>query len=529
MKPIHKLTALAALTATLTVTSCVNDLDRVPVYDVTSVSVYADPANYRPVLAKLYASLAVTGQAGPSGKPDLSAIDEGASSYTRLLWKLQELPTDEAVIGWNDQTIQDFHALRWTSSDGFVAAMYNRIFYLITNANEFIRETADDRLASRGISGQDATNAQAYRAEARFLRALAYYHAIDMFGNVPFVTEADAPGAYLPRQATRQELFNYVESELKALETALPATNEYGRATQAAAQTLLAKLYLNAQVYTGTARWNDVITYTSKVIANTTYTLEPTYSNLFLADNNTAREIIMPVNFDGLVTRTFGGTTFIVHAAIGGSMPAAQFGVNDGWSGLRTTSAFVRQFTDPSGATDKRAMFYTQGQSLEITDITRFTDGYAITKYKNKTRQGADGSDPGKTFVDTDFPLFRLADVYLMYAEAVVRGGTGGSAATALEYVNRLRARAYGSTAGNITANQLTADFILTERARELYWEATRRTDLIRFGRFTEGTYLWPFKGGVAGGRAVEAYRSLYPIPATDLVANPNLRQNPGY
>jgi hypothetical protein len=528
---MHKIATLFALTTALTVSSCVNDLDREPKFDVTSASVYADPANYKAVLAKLYAVMSVSGQQGPSGKPDISGIDEGTSNYMRLLWKLQELPTDEAVIGWNDQTIQDFHAMRWTSSDGFVAAMYNRIFYLVAASNEFIRETGDDRLATRNITGDAATNARTYRAEARFLRALAYYHAIDMFGNVPFVTEADAPGSFLPRQATRQELFNYVESELKALETELsaPRQAEYGRADQAAVWTLLAKLYLNAQVYTGTARWNDVITYTSKVIGANAYTLESTYGNLFLADNNSSRETILPVTFDGLNTKTYGGMTFLIHASIGGSMPVREFGVNSGWAGLRTTSALVGQFTDPSGRTDKRAMFYSQGQTLEIADITRFTDGYAVTKYKNVTRAGQAGKDPAGDFVDTDFPLFRLADVYLMYAEAVVRGGTGGSAANALNYVNLLRQRAYGGTTGNITAAQLTTDFILAERARELYWEGTRRTDLIRYNRFTEGTYLWPWKGGTAAGRAVEAFRALYPIPATDLVANPNLKQNTGY
>lgn len=486
---------------------------------------------YKAVLSRLYSTLAVTGQQGPSGKPDILGVDEGTSSYVRLLWTLQELPTDEAVIGWNDQTIQDFHAMRWSSSDGFIAAMYNRLFYLIAASNEFIRETSDDRLASRNISGQDATNARTFRAEARFLRALAYYHAIDLFGNVPFVTEADAPGAFLPRQGTRQELFTYVESELKAIETELaaPKQAEYGRADRVAAWTLLAKLYLNAQVYTGTARWNDVVTYTNQVIASNAYTLEPTYANLFLADNNTSKETILSINFDGLYTKTYGGTTFLVHAPIGGSMPANAFGVSSGWAGLRTTSAFVNQFPDPTGATDKRAMFYTAGQSLAINDITRFTEGYAITKFKNVTQAGRPGSDPAGEFVDTDFPLFRLADVYLMYAEAVVRGGTGGSATNALNYVNLVRQRAYGGATGNITSAQLTPDFILSERARELYWEATRRTDLIRYGRFTEGTYLWPFKGGVAAGRAVEAYRNVYPIPATDLVANPNLKQNAGY
>jgi len=125
--------------------------------------------------------------------------------------------------------------------------------------------------------------------------------------------------------------------------------------------------------------------------------------------------------------------------------------------------------------------------------------------------------------------LFRLADIYLTYAEAVLRGGTGGDANTALTYINWLRQRAYGDSSGNITGADLNLNFILDERGRELYWEGTRRTDLIRYGLFTSGNYLWPFKGGVEAGTGVDDKYNLFPISATDMVANPNLKQNPGY
>jgi hypothetical protein len=208
-------------------------------------------------------------------------------------------------------------------------------------------------------------------------------------------------------------------------------------------------------------------------------------------------------------------------------MNAAEFGVNSGWGGLRTTSAFVSLFTDITGATDKRAMFYTNGQNAIIADLGSFTDGYAITKWSNKTSKGADGSN--STFVDTDFPLMRLAEMHLTYAEAVLRGGSGGSTTTALGYINALRERAYGNTSGNITAGELNLKFILDERGRELYWEGHRRTDLIRYGLFTGSTYVWPFKGGVAAGTAVADFRTIYPIPTSALVANPNLKQNGDY
>lgn len=502
-------------------TSCVKDLDRVPKYEVTSASVYADPANYKSVLARLYATLAVSGQQGPSGKPDISGIDEGTSNYMRLLWSLQELPTDESKIAWNDGTIQDLNKITWTSSDGFVTAMYNRIFYLIALSNEFIRETSDDKLSSRSISGQSATDAKTYRAEARFLRAMAYFHAIDLFGTVPFVTEADSPGSFLPRQITRQDLFTYVESELKALETdlAAPGTAEYGRADRAAAQAILARLYLNASVYTGTARYTEAATYAKKVIDSGVYRLEANYQNLFTADNNVSKEIIFPITFDGTRTQTYGGMTFLVHAQVGGSMPVNAFGIGSGgWSGIRSTQQLVSVFPDVTATADSRALFYTSGQKRELDVLGTFTDGFAITKYKNVTSTGAQGSD--QQFVDTDFPLIRLADMYLTYAEAVLRGGTGDQT-TAIGYVNLLRTRAKAAT---VTAINL--DFILAERARELYWEGYRRTDLIRYDRFTTGTYLWPWKGGVLAGRAVDAKYNLYPIPATDLVANPTLKQN---
>jgi hypothetical protein len=172
-------------------------------------------------------------------------------------------------------------------------------------------------------------------------------------------------------------------------------------------------------------------------------------------------------------------------------------------------------------------MFYTDGQSKEIVDISQFTEGYAITKFKNITRDGQAGSD--LTHTDTDFPMFRLADAHLMLAEAVLRGGSGSDLSTAVDLVNAVRERAYGDQSGNITEAELTLDFILDERARELYWECHRRTDLVRFGQFSNGDYLWPWKGGVAGGATVSNNFDLYPLPASDVNANPNLVQNPGY
>lgn len=509
--------------------SCHKDLDTVPIDPdvITAASVFDDPANYKYVLAKIYAGLALSGQEGPAGQPDITGIDEGFGQYLRGYWYHQELPTDEAVIGWNDQTIKDFHHQTWGSSDVFITAFYYRIFYQIALANEFIRETTDEKLDDRGVSGSLREDIGFYRAEARWLRALSYWHALDLFGNVPFVTEEDEVGFFFPAQIQRNALFTYIEGELKAIEPLMkPARgNEYGRADKACVWMLLAKLYLNAEVYLGAGqgKYSECITYCNQIM-EAGYSLVPEYAHLFLADNGPgyANEVIFSVNFDGILTTTYGGTNFIIHAAVGGEMDPAEFGLSGGWGGTRTTSALVEKFDDPSGETDKRAIFFTDGQTLEIEDISIFNEGYAIAKFKNVTSTG----DPGSSleFVDTDFPMFRLADVYLMYAEAVLRGGTGGTTGEALGYVNDLRDRAEADPVGSIDL-----EFILNERARELYWECHRRTDLIRFGKFTGGEYLWPWKGKVKEGIATDSKYNLFPIPASDLTANPNLVQNTGY
>ncbi|WP_207436358.1 RagB/SusD family nutrient uptake outer membrane protein [Sabulibacter ruber] len=510
--------------------SCTGDLDREPFYDATTETVYRDFNNYKGVLARVYAGYAVTGQSTVD-RPDIGGFDVGESAYLRAYWQLQELTTDEAVISWSNAGLPDLHEMDWASTNNYTRLMYDRLFFQIAVANEFIRETSDEKLSSRGITGANLQQAQLFRAEARFLRALTYWHALDLYGNVPFVTEESGVGSYFPEQISRADLFNYVESELLAVEPLLvnARQNEYGRADKAAAWTLLTKLYLNAEVYTGTPKYTEAITYAKKVI-DAGYALEPEYEHLFLADNHSSGEIIFPIVFDGTRIQSWGGMSFIMLSSIGGTMNSADFGFKvSGWGGLRATKNLVELFPDLTGNTDERAMFHTSDQNLEINTISSFQDGYPITKFKNVTKSGQPGSDPSGTFADTDFPMFRLADVYLMYAEAVLRGGSGGDMATALQYVNQLRQRAFNGTTGNIGAAQLNLDFILNERGRELNWEAHRRTDLIRYGRFTSGTYVWPWKGGVPQGTGVESFRALFPIPASDLISNPNLKQNTGY
>ena len=524
IRHLQRLATITVMGLLVTVSSCKKNLT--PQGQVTTASVYANFNNYLPVVAKMYTAFAISGQAGGAGNPDIAGIDEGFSNYLRELFNMEELTTDEASIVWNDGTVHTLHDGNWNAQCEFIGAMYDRIYYEISLDNEFLRNTTDAELAKNGITGADVATVHQYRAEARFLRALSYYHAIDIYGSVPLVTEADPVGVFFPVQKSRTDIFNYAESELKAIDGDLGAPRySYGHADKAAEWTLLAKLYLNAKVYTGTDRSTDAITYASKVIA-AGYTLDPKFQNVFLADNNTSPEIIFPIESDGLHTQGYGGVTYLVHAQVGGSMNPANFGINGGWSGFHTTSNYVSLFPDPSGNTDQRAMFYTAGQTLDLSDEYNINTGYLVTKFKNVTKAGVAGTDPTGNFVDTDFPMFRLADVYLIYAEAVLRGGSGGDAATALNYVNLVRER---STAGDITAGQLTLPFLLDERGRELMFEMQRRSDLVRFGEFTGSTYLWQWKGGAHNGTALDATRALMPIPQPQIVTNPTLKQNPGY
>ncbi len=507
-----------------TIQSCKKQLNLKPKYGFNSEVVYEDAENYIHVLAKMYAGLSMSGIKGPAGNADISGIDEGFSQYVRLMFNMQDVTTDAAVCGWNDGGIPEMNKMQWSAENPFVKSMYFRIYYQITICNEFIREASDEKMTERGFSADEQAKIKTYREEARFLRALSYYHAIDLFGNVPFVTEDDKVGAFIPERITRADLFDYVESELKAIESTLmsPNTVPYGRASSAAAQFLLAKMYLNAEVYTGTQRYADCAAYADLIINSGAFSLDDNYQHVFLADNHTSPEIIFPIVYDGLYTQTYGGTTFLTRAAIGTGMVASSYGVNGGWDGLRVTENHVNLY--PDSMLDSRYLFFRTGHTKEVTALGSFSKGYAMPKYKNITSTGANGSNVNG-YSDTDYPMFRLADAYLMYAEAVTRGG--GNTGLALQRFNAVRERAYGNSTFNFAS--ISLQDILNERGKELQWECTRRTDLIRFGLFTSGTYVWPFKGGSVVGTAVSSHLNLFPLPTSDLVLNPNLVQNPGY
>lgn len=536
MKRHTTITLLGGLVGLLMLASCAKKLDLFPQNDLTPEKTYSTAAGYKSVLAKLYGTLSITGNAGPSGQPDIAGgLDEGSQvAFIRMFFNCQELPTDEAVVAWNDQTIQDFHNMRWTPSDPFLRGIYARPIYNITLINEYLRESTDAKLGERSISGVDADDIRKSRAEARFLRAFNYWVMLDLFGKSTFITEDSKIGTDLPGEISRADLFDYVESELKAVESELaqPRTIEYGRADQGAAWALMARLYLNAAVYTGTARYTDAITYAKKVI-DAGYSLHSNYAELFMADNDKrSSEFMFAINCDGRRTQAYGNTTFFVHAASGDDHD--DYGVGSGWFGYRATKGLADLFSDLTGGTDRRALFTTSAfgtspAQIVISDVTNFANGLHVNKYKNIRSDGAPVSDNNRDYSDIDFPVFRLPEMYLIYTEAVLRGGTGGDLGTATNYINLMRQRAYGNNSGNVSQADLTLRFVLDERGRELYWEGHRRTDLVRYGLLTTGTYLWPWKGGVSSGTAVADKYNIFPIPSANRTANPNLTQNDDY
>jgi len=529
------------------ITSCKKNLILTPNNEVTSQQVFSTPLGYTQAMAKVYGAFALTGNEGPAGQPDIQGVDEGTSDFFREFWNCEELPTDEAVITYTDPGVQPLHSMSWDATNAVSQGLYYRSLYQITLCNNFLQQATPAMVAKHGITGADATNIAYYAAEARFLRAYQYWVMMDVFGNPPFATDATPIGSTIPPQISRKDLYAYIIGELKAIDPLMvkPNLNQYGRADEGAVWALLARVYLNAGVYTGTADYADAATYASKVIGASGYGLIPNFQNLMLADDslNTIpgggkiSEFILTINYNGTKAETYGGSQYLTHAPVGGSMPPELFGVSGGYDGSRTTSNIISLFPAPkttdgsqfpsNGNADSRAQFWYPGQSLTINNVLTFTDGIAVNKFRNVTSTGAQGSS--NTYSDVDLPVFRLSEMYLIYAEAALNNAAGTDQATALKYVDLIRERAYGGIAGDIPQAELTLQFVLDERARELFWEGFRRTDLIRYGLFTSSAYVWPFKGGVANGTGVASYRNLFPIPSTDLAANPNLKQNPGY
>nr|MBP7472475.1 RagB/SusD family nutrient uptake outer membrane protein [Prevotella sp.] len=520
---------IIACALSLPLVSCTDDLNQYPHIETTSEQVYTTADNYETVLGKIYTAMVTNGQGKGGDNADLTS--NMGYDYMRCYFNLQECGTDEIASTWlsGDKT-SDITYLSWDANDPWVADMYYRIYYNITLCNEFLRNCTEDKVNS--FSGDDQTDMRHYRAEARFMRALLYYHALDLYRYIPFVTENDPIGSYTPPRYTPDQTFAYIESELKDIADDLYPASEcpYGRASQGADYALLAKLYLNAEVYTGVAKYTDCITACNNAIAQG-YTLDSDYSKLFNADNDKRTdEIIFALPVDAEKTVSWGATTYIICGQLGNTsadIVPADYGVQSAWGMFRSRGELPQKFYDEgydeTTMKDGRFKFFTKNQSQYLNAADDQTQGYFPIKWTNLTDEGEAASNTADGGVNTDYPMFRLADVYLMYAEAVLRGGEGGTLDKALGYCNALRERALGNTDGDIKTQDLTLDYILDERARELYLECTRRTDLIRYGEFTTSKYVWQWKGGTKDGMAVDSKYNIYPIPTTDLTANPNL------
>lgn len=535
-----KLIVLGVMLFSFMLNSCVKDLDVQPI-DPNSIlagNLNDDPEYLKQVLGKIYASFIISGQ-GASGGDDIAASDGNFFTTMRAYWNLQEITSDEAICAWGDVGISDLNTQTWSPQNPFLTAVFQRLSLSITYANEYIKFT----------NGNTNADVVRYNAEARFLRALAYSYAIDLFGQFPFTTEADGVGKFYPVIKDRTFLFNYVESELKAIESQLGAPRySYPQADQGAAWMLLARLYLNAKVYTGTARWEDCKTYTDKVINSGVYALAANYRKNFSADNGvTNNEMIFAWEQDGIYTQGYVGTTFIIESSSDAQYIRAEdfhgLTSNTNWNGNRARKQFVDVMIDTiatygnvnipdndpmfTASKDKR-VFLKIKKNKDIPSAASSGD-YGIGVYKF-TARNSDGTLPANynpAFACTDMPVFRYADAYLMRAEA---NFNLGNAAAAASDINVIRERAFGDASANITAADVTADFILDERGREFYYEAQRRTDLIRFGKFTKG-YNWAWKGGVFNGTNTSDHLNLFPIPGDEISANPNYngQNNPGY
>lgn len=515
MKNFNKKIILGISALVLLFSSCTDDLNTEPKVELSLENLLAqDPNAVEGLLSKMYGTFALSGPTGP-GSSDISGPDAGETAFLRSIINMQEFTADGMKNRWGDDGLDQLTtASDWNGNNKFFRYLYDRVYFVVPQTTNIIL----------ALNNVDVANEEQIVSELRFIRSLAYYYMIDCFGKGVLVNESNYGSTDPLPEASRLELFEYVESELLDIEEDMPVTNSYGRANKAVVRMLLAKLYLNAEVYTGTARYGDALNYTNLVINEGGYTLANDFVSNFSGDNSTSTEIIFPLIADPVVSQSYGNTTYIVNGSLSTeTMPIVDFGATGGWTGHRATKAWYGLFGDLETATDDRAaLFWTEGHNFEMADYRTWEDGYPSTKFRNTFFSG---TSTATEFSPTDFPLFRLADAHLMYAECVLRGA-GGSQSQALDYVNAIRTR---SNATAITAGELTLDFIIDERARELNLEGHRRTDLIRFGRFTGSTYVWPWKGNLASGTAIPATYNVFPIPQTALEANLNLTQNPGY
>lgn len=538
---------LIYIIASVLLASCVNDLDTLPLNKTEPVSEYVygkDENAYLSGLGRLYFQFVT------NDLTDLQQMDGGASEIIRAFWSVQETTTDEAKCSWeNDAWVRALNTNTWSETQNdAVYAVYVRTLQGIALVNEYLRQTAPERLEARGVSADLAGKIDLFRDEARFIRAYLYWMTIDCFGSVPFTTEKSPfGGAYFPQQASRADIFDFCVNELTYLmsdesDMPLPRSN-YPRADKGSAAGLLARMYLNSKVYTGVERWAEAKAVCEGIFGMG-YTLCPEYAALFRGDNGenlqTRGEMLWAVDYNAEKTQSYGGSSYILSATLAStditdeSRPNGQ---RNGWAGLRVPYEFVSRYFDVSGqdyltgaydVADKRGeVFYIKGRQESMENaLYSFMNGWSCLKFNNipfgQTNESYLPQSALKSFADVDFPMIRLGEIYLIYAEACMHLGAEGMALPKL--------RELSSRAGVEPPQQISQEFLVAERSRELMWEAHRRTDLIRYGLFHTDAYRWPYKGGDSyAGQSFPEYKCIFPIPPTELATNDKLVQNPGY
>ena len=514
---LYKYAALACMGLTLATTACVDDLDVKPDDPQTKLELNTTDEWYG-YLGSLYGSLLYEGNISWPG------YNDGDGVFMRCHWNAQELTADDAVImnKWSDPGYNALFEQTWLDNNGWLYLCYAREADLARKATTFI-----DILATAGDLLTDAEKT-AFAAEARVLRAFAYYNMIDMFGRGPWVVGATT-GA-IPPTYSREELFDATVADLAEAIPSVPAAAQqtYGRVSREAAYMLLAKLYLNAEVYTGHAMYAECAEACKHVLEGGMQ-LANEYKYLFCGSNDRyvgQGEILWAAPQQVGSMESWGGTTYLTAGAYSDKMPAdvlKQLGADfTPWSGLKVRPELINAF-EPG---DKRFLFYTDGLTNSVENLDDYEyEGYVCTKYRYVSEDNYD-NDPaaGPTvystggMCDADYPVFCLADTYLMLAECEARGVAG---LDGIGYYNKVRERA-----GLPKAESMSLDDILHERQVELYWEGHRRSDLIRFGKFTGSSYLWSWKGGVYDGASIPEYRSLFAIPYSYVSV---IGQNTGY
>ena len=527
----------AVFTVAMGMISCTGDLD-VKNINPNNENTLDVAALYN----KCYANIAMAGNGGANGDCDIDGLDGGTTGFIRQMFNANELTTDEAICGWGDNGVAQFCYNTYDASHPMLRGYYYRLTNGIRYCNDYLANAADyDKQMT---------------AEIRFVRAFQYFLLMDAFGNIPFTTTAD--NGVRPVQYTRKQAYDFIEKELLEIEADLSAARAkkstdagYGRVDKAADWLLLSRLYLNAEVYTGTAQWQKAADYAQQVM-NSDYQLNTTgangwtaYQMLFMGDNgesSAAKEAIFPILQDGLKTTSWGTSLFLIASTFANDMHANP---NDGkavngvssqaWGGNRARPQLIAKFFPNDDAPnvesyemikqakDDRAIFWGKDRSIDNTNVSTFKDGFSVAKFINFKSDGTSGHST--TYADADFFLLRAAEAYLNYAEATARlnGGTTTTAGTAA--INALRSRAHAAQKAAYSLNE-----ICDEWSREFYFEGRRRMDLIRFGKYGGNSdYIWQWKGGTYAGRNFEAYRNIFAIPTDDLAANPNLQQNPEY